>query len=98
MSISLIENYYALLVCILTKKTPEQAFLSIGCQGQTRDITMKKYRRQINEDTTKNMIEMRKQGMTYREIGKKHGVSSGAAYKRIQRYRERTARRARERA
>lgn len=72
------ENYYALLLSILKRYTPEQSFevLQIGKIKQKHDIQ----KNDVNE-----MVQLKAQGLTYREIGEMFGISGDAAYTRIRR-------------
>lgn len=58
MSIALIDNYYALLVSIVTKKTPEQAFVALGRSmfGRPHKKKPTRPRHDITEQDVKNMV------------------------------------------
>ena len=77
------ENYYALLICILRPVTIEQSFdMMDGNVAQIQNVT-------ITSDDIEDMILMKQQGMTHREIGECFGISEEATYRRIKRYKER---------
>ncbi|MDT8718298.1 helix-turn-helix domain-containing protein [Clostridium sp. 19966] len=70
------ENYYALLLSILKNYTPERSFKLLN--GEKVD---KEHRRKEALD----MVELKKAGYTYREIGDMFGVSKDVVYTRIRR-------------
>ncbi|MDF2608898.1 MAG: hypothetical protein K0R92_372 [Lachnospiraceae bacterium] len=74
------ENYYALLICILKPVTIEQGFDLLEGHISNR------YNLAITGEDIEDMIRMKQQGMTYREIGSYYGISEEAAYRRIKRY------------
>jgi hypothetical protein len=75
-------DYYALLICILRPVTPEQSFDMInGKVAQIQNVT-------ITSADIEDMIRMKEQGMTHREIGECYGISEEATYRRIKRYKE----------
>lgn len=74
------ENYYALLICILKPVTIEQGFGLL--EGHVSD----RYNLAITGEDIEDMIRMKQQGMTHREIGSYYGISEEAAYRRIKRY------------
>lgn len=78
------ENYHALLVGIITGLPAEKAFAAIGCYGEMRMVGERQP--ELADEEIREMIEMRESGMTYREIGEKFGLSTGAARLRIVRY------------
>ena len=76
------ENYYALLICILRPVTIEQSFdMMDGKVAQTKNLV-------ITSEDIEDMIRMKQQGMTHREIGEYCGISEEATYRRIKRYKE----------
>jgi predicted DNA-binding protein (UPF0251 family) len=76
------ENYYALLICILRPVTIEQSFeMMEGKVAQIQNVT-------ITSEDIEDMIRMKLQGMTHREIGECYGISEEATYRRIKRYKE----------
>lgn len=48
-----------------------------------------KYSRTITDDDTKDMIALKSQGITYKEIGAMYGLTDHAAYRRIKRFKDR---------
>lgn len=76
------ENYYALLICILRPVTIEQGFDMLDGK-----IT-KAQNKSIDSCDVEDMIRMKQQGMTHREIGEMYGLSEEAVYRRIKRYKE----------
>lgn len=76
------DGYIALAACILTDKSPEQAFKSLW-----RENIVPKSGRPVGpvtEDTIK-MAQMR-ETMTFKQVGEQFGITAGAVYRRIQRY------------
>jgi DNA invertase Pin-like site-specific DNA recombinase len=76
------ENYYALLICILKPVTIEQGFDLLDGRITHRNNMA------ITSEDIEDMIRMKQQGMTHREIGSFYGISEEAAYRRIKRYKE----------
>ena len=74
------ENYLALVIAILCKKTPEQSFYIL-------EFGLKKLRR-ITKSEADEMIKYKKRGMTYKAIGEMFGITDQAAHKRIKRRKE----------
>lgn len=72
------ENYYALLICILKPVTVEQGFNFMA--GKTTKAIIK--------DDIHDMIAMKQQGMTFEAIGELYGLTKGAVYRRLKRFRE----------
>jgi hypothetical protein len=81
-AIDLRENIAAMYIAILRDDvfTPEQAFRIL----EGKDIVR---HRTSNEDT-EDMIAMREQGMTYREIGEIYGMAESSVLKRIKNYKK----------
>lgn len=73
------ENYYALYISILKCLTPEQSFelLSTG-----------RIKRECNPEDVEDMIKLKAEGMTYRELSEAYGISEDTAYHRISRWRK----------
>jgi len=69
----------ALLICIFQGLTPEQAFMKL--EG-------KPYRQTITDDDLQDMIIMKNQGYTYREIGSCYGLSEHAVFRRLKSFKE----------
>lgn len=76
------ENYYALLVCILRPVTIEKSFDLLDGK-----IT-KKNNTSISKKDIEDMIRMKQQGMTFEAIGEVYGLTRGAVYRRIKRFKE----------
>ncbi|WP_113675892.1 sigma factor-like helix-turn-helix DNA-binding protein [Vallitalea guaymasensis] len=72
------ENYYALMLSILYKYTPDQAF-DILEYGRI------KRRRDENKKDALEMVHFKSQGLTYKEIGEMYGITADAVYTRIRR-------------
>lgn len=77
------ENYYALLICIVRPDYNIDRSLQFMLDGKIirRDNSLQKC-------DVKDMISMKQQGMTYDEIGELYGLTKGAVYRRIKRYKE----------
>lgn len=82
-SMDLSYNIAALCIAILRDDiaTPEQAFAIL----EKREV-----KTAYNHEDTEDMIKMRYQGLSYKEIGEIYGISKDAAYWKIRRYKERT--------
>lgn len=81
------ENYYALLICIIRPDYNIDRSLQAMVDGEitkTRNTAVKK-------DDVEDMIRMKSEGMTHKEIGEIYGMTKDAVHKRIQRYREAVA-------
>lgn len=74
------ENHYALIVAILKGCTPEQAFERLNT-GHNKTIKAK-------ETEILEMIKLKSEGLTYKEIGEMYGLSDHATYRKIKRYNE----------
>lgn len=77
------ENWYALMIAILLKQPPERSF-QILFEGKKRVTGPSAF---TDEDTI-DMIKLKEQGCTYREIGEMYGISEGATCKRMQYYKK----------
>ncbi|MDI3534799.1 MAG: hypothetical protein PWQ82_1164 [Thermosediminibacterales bacterium] len=73
----MIYNYYALMVAIFRKCTPEQAFELLE-NGKLK-------RMKLNNDDIAYMVELKKE-LTYKEIGEMYGLSPDAVHNRIRRF------------
>jgi hypothetical protein len=75
------ENFCALVISILKNCTPEQAFkcLDTGSTYVTKGEALL---------DAPEMIEQKKQGFTYNQIGEMFGVSGHVVFRRIKRYKE----------
>lgn len=78
--VDLKDNYIALAMSILTGWTADQCFTYLD--------TMRRpiQNRNIAEKDIEHMVQLKQQGMTYRQIGEMFGLSSGAVFKRVKRY------------
>ena len=74
-------NYYALAMSILANCTPDHAMLEFQLTANRPTTASFEDDRQ-----TTTMIQMRKEGITYRAIGEWAGISDQATYKRIARW------------
>lgn len=69
------DGYLALMISIFRNVTPDTAFRMLsGDERWTKN-------RHWTCDDVENIENMRKDGMTWAEIGKDYGISSSAAYK-----------------
>ncbi|MDF2906816.1 MAG: hypothetical protein K0R34_2137 [Herbinix sp.] len=75
------ENYYALLICILRPDFTIDRSTEFMIDGRLRKNLPK-------GEGIDEMISMKQQGMTYKEIGEVFGLSKDAVHKRIQRFKE----------
>lgn len=75
---ALAENYYALALCILTDTIPEKAFMLIFGDQETRA------EKRLRE--TLEMVNLKEQGLTYKQIGRLYGVRIDAVWKRLKKY------------
>ena len=74
-------NYYALAMSILANCTPDHAMLEFQLKA-IRQTTAS-----FDDDQqTETMLQMRKEGITYRAIGEWAGISDQATYQRIARW------------
>ena len=78
------ENYYALLICILR---PDYS-IDRSLQAMMDEVITKKRNTSITKKDIEDMIRMKEQGMTYEEIGEIYGLTKGAVYRRIKRFKE----------
>lgn len=77
------ENYYALVLSILKGWTPEQSFLYF----ETGEIMrLSSIRKDITNDDVMDMVALRDQGLTYKEIGDLYNAKKDMIVKRIDRY------------
>lgn len=72
-------NCYALLVAVFCKCSPEVAFAKLESSrpSEVRHI--------LTIDDDMDMANLRKSGMTYKEIGRIYDLSESAVYRRIAR-------------
>ncbi len=75
---SIDHNYAALILAILKGYSPEQAFVAME-KGVGR------YRHELSKKDTYDMVEFRKQGLTYKQIGELYNKSAAAISKRVHR-------------
>lgn len=76
------ENYYALLVAIFKGCSAEEAF-HILATGKTV--------KEEEDETVKEMVELRKRGYTYQEIGDMYGLPRNTVCAKIGKYRNKVA-------
>jgi len=69
------ENYYALCICVLTERIPEEAF---------REMGLVKEKIKAKETDIDEVLRLKK-SLTWKEIGELYGVSSNAIQKRVKR-------------
>lgn len=74
------ENWCAFFIATQFEVTPEQAF------ELYRDGKLGRYNRNISQVDVLEMVSLKTNGMTYKEIGYMYGISSNAAYRRIKCY------------
>lgn len=73
----MIDNWYALLICILKPVTVEKAFdLFEGIFPKVNNTA-------VTQDDVEDMIKLKNEGLTYRELGEIYGMSKDAVHKRI---------------
>jgi len=75
------ENYCALALCILTNMVPEQAFRRAGCESPETKTQQRKRE-------TAEMLDLRRKGFTYEQIGQLYGVRQETVWKRLKKYQE----------
>lgn len=73
------ENWYVFLICILKPVTVEKAF------DLFEGISPKIINTAVTPDDVEDMIRLKREGLTYRELGDMYGMSKDAVHKRIQR-------------
>lgn len=76
------ENWYALIIAILLKQPPETSFQILEDGKKNRGKTS------LSDNDTLDMIQYRKENLTYREIGEMYGLKDYVVYKRIKYYNE----------
>jgi hypothetical protein len=75
------ENYYALLICIFRSDFNIDRSTTYMLNGRMRKNLPK-------GEGNEEMIQMKQQGMTHREIGEIFGLTPEAVYRRIKRSKE----------
>jgi hypothetical protein len=82
-------NYYALCVCVLSERIPEEAFIDMGLVSERKARRASHARVNDLSDETpecvKEMMMLRKTH-TWKQIGEIYGISDQAAYQRAKRY------------
>lgn len=78
----LVDNYVALMMCIFTGWEPEQCFSYLETSRKP------KRKSNITEDDVLDMIRLKQNGMSHREIGEIYGLSPDAVYYRIKRFKK----------
>lgn len=76
------ENYYALILSILKRWTPEQSFLYLETGENAGNQTVRK---DITNEDVQDMISLQKQGFTYRQISEIYNASMDLVRRRIKR-------------
>lgn len=77
------ENWCALFIATQMDVSPEIAF------DMLERGNVPKFSRTITEDDTKDMIALKGQGLTYKELGAIYGLTDHAAYRWIKRLKDR---------
>jgi hypothetical protein len=71
------DNYYALILCILTTHSVDKSLNVFGLRINSKN------NKTLTKDDNLAMLEFKRQGMSYREIGERYGITSCAAQHRI---------------
>lgn len=79
------DNYIALAAYILSNKTVDDAFRSVF--HDRIDERSGRPSGPVREDTVR-MVELQK-SMTYEKVGEQYGITAGAVFCRIKRYKKR---------
>lgn len=79
------DNYIALAACILSNKTVDAAFRAVF--HDSIDERSGRPAGPVREDTVR-MVELQK-SMTYEQVGEQYGITAGAVFCRIKRYKKR---------
>lgn len=82
---ALMLNYLALLTCILSELTPEQALRRFF--PYMKNINYPAKRAAVKEQDTEEMIKLR-ETMSYKQIGELFGISDATVYERIKKYKQ----------
>jgi hypothetical protein len=77
------DNWAALCVSIVKGVSPEVAFLLLNNPG------IKNYGYAFTDEDTKDMVEFKKQGLTYKEIADIYGLNKDMIFRRIKRFNKR---------
>ncbi|MFA6941442.1 MAG: hypothetical protein WCQ54_10790 [Clostridiaceae bacterium] len=77
------DNWCALFIATQLDVSPEIAFDLLTRREKPRTNKL------ITDDDTKDMIALKSQGITYREIGAMYGLTDHAAYRRMKRFKDR---------
>ena len=73
-------GFTALMICVFSNMTPEQAF---------RKLENKSYKNtMLSDEDALDMMKMKENGMTYKAIGECYGISESAAFRRMERFKE----------
>ena len=76
-------NWAALCVSILKGVLPEVAFSILN------NPDIKDYGKAFTDEDTRDMVELKKQGLTYKEIADIYGLNKGVIFRRIKRLNKR---------
>lgn len=86
------DNYYALCICVLTERIPEEAFIDMNLMsGKKIKLRTQAAVNNLSDqapDEVREMIALRRTH-TWKEIGKMFGISDQAAYQRVKKYSKR---------
>lgn len=77
------DNWCALFIATQLEVSPEVAFDLLDRREKPRTNKL------ITDDDTKDMIALKAQGLTYKELGTMYGLTDRAAYRRIKRFKDR---------
>ncbi len=84
----LLENYTALLIAIEKEVCQEEAFKILDIVADGKQISNRKFKVKLINEDMKDMIKLKNEGLTYKQIGEIYGISDHAVYRRIKRYKE----------
>lgn len=76
------ENWYAFYISIVKEVPPEIAFAMMEGKKDTQ------WRKLLTDEDKEDMIKLREQGLTYKEIGYMYGLSKTAIGHHIERYKK----------
>ena len=79
-------NYYALCICILTERVPEEAFKDMVLESGTRLRYSSMELKNNNAPEEVREILRLKKTLTWKQIGEIYGISDQAAYQRVRRF------------
>lgn len=89
MSTAVKSNYYALCICVLSEKIPEEAFNAMGLTSVKTKASKLENRLSGREpEDVKEMLRLKKT-LTWKQVGEIFGISDQAAYQRVRRFMKR---------